>query len=134
MFHLHRSAHYQLLLHLVHNLHYLLHNHHLEILVLYYSGYGHTEVMAKAVAEGAGAVDGVNVTIKTVPELVPEEVLKASGMKTEPSHPIADPNELGDYDGIIFGVFPDAVSYTGSAMILISAALLAWRETKRSKA
>lgn len=74
-----------------------------KILVLYYSGYGHTEVMAKAVAEGAGAVDGVRVTIKTVPELVPEEVLKASGMKTEPSHPIADPNELGDYDGIIFG-------------------------------
>jgi NAD(P)H dehydrogenase (quinone) len=74
-----------------------------KILVLYYSGYGHTEVMAKAVAEGAGAVDGVSVTIKTVPELVPEEVLKASGMKTEPSHPIADPNELGDYDGIIFG-------------------------------
>ncbi|WP_020400290.1 NAD(P)H:quinone oxidoreductase [Kordiimonas gwangyangensis] len=74
-----------------------------KILVLYYSGYGHTEVMAKAVAEGAGAVDGVSVTIKTVPELVPEEVLKASGMKTEPSHPIADPNELSDYDGIIFG-------------------------------
>ncbi len=35
------------------------------------------------------------------------------------------------YDGVIFGVFPDSVSYLGSAMILTSAALLAWRETKR---
>lgn len=74
-----------------------------KILVLYYSGYGHTEVMAKAVAEGAAQVEGAEVTIKTVPELVPEDVLKASGMKTEVSHPIADPNELADYDGIIFG-------------------------------
>ncbi|UZD89818.1 DMT family transporter [Cognatishimia activa] len=37
------------------------------------------------------------------------------------------------YDGVIFGVIPDAVSYSGSAMILLSAALLAWRETKRTK-
>lgn len=74
-----------------------------KILVVYYTGYGHTEVMANAVAEGAAGVAGVDVTIKTVPELVPEDVLKQSGMKTEASHPVADPNELGDYDGIIFG-------------------------------
>lgn len=38
------------------------------------------------------------------------------------------------YDGVIFGVFPDAVSYAGSALILLAAALLAWRETKHAKA
>jgi len=38
------------------------------------------------------------------------------------------------YDALIFRVFPDGVSYFGSALILISAALLAWRETKRTKA
>lgn len=38
------------------------------------------------------------------------------------------------YDGVIFGVIPDWVSVTGSAMILMSAALLAWRETKRRAA
>lgn len=38
------------------------------------------------------------------------------------------------YDGLIFSVIPDAVSYVGSAMILMSAALLAWRETKQAKA
>lgn len=74
-----------------------------KVLVLYYSGYGHTEVMAKAVADGAGSVDNTDVTIKTVPELVPADVLKASGMKTDPSHPVADPDELADYDAIIFG-------------------------------
>ncbi|WP_262692738.1 NAD(P)H:quinone oxidoreductase [Kordiimonas aestuarii] len=74
-----------------------------KILVLYYSGYGHTEVMANAVAEGARQFDGAEVAIKTVPELVPEDVLKASGMKTEASHPVADPNELGDYDALIIG-------------------------------
>jgi NAD(P)H dehydrogenase (quinone) len=44
------------------------------ILVLYYSMYGHVETLAKAVAEGARSVEGVEVTIKRVPELIPEEV------------------------------------------------------------
>lgn len=38
------------------------------------------------------------------------------------------------YDGLVFKVFPDAVSYIGSALILASAGLQAWRETKRAKA
>ena len=42
-----------------------------KVLVLYYSGYGHTETMAAAEAEGAGAVPGTEVTVKRVPELVP---------------------------------------------------------------
>ena len=45
-----------------------------KILVLYYSAYGHIEKMAEAVAEGARVVPGTQVTIKRVPELVPEEV------------------------------------------------------------
>lgn len=73
------------------------------ILVLYYSGYGHTEVMANAVAAGAREFEGAEVAVKTVPELVPEEVLKSYGMKTEATDPVADPNELGDYDAVIIG-------------------------------
>ena len=41
-----------------------------KVLVLYYSAYGHIEKMAEAVAEGARAVAGTEVTIKRVPELV----------------------------------------------------------------
>ncbi|MGC6476402.1 MAG: NAD(P)H:quinone oxidoreductase [Parvibaculales bacterium] len=74
-----------------------------KILVLYYSSYGHTEIMAQAIAEGAGSVDGVEVTMKRVPELVPHEVAQSSGFKTEQASDIADPEELANYDGIIFG-------------------------------
>ena len=75
-----------------------------KILVLYYSAYGHVEIMAEAVAEGARQVSGAAVTIKRVPELVPDEVARKSGHKLDQKAPIADPNELGDYDAIIFGV------------------------------
>ncbi len=74
-----------------------------KVLVLYYSGYGHVETLAQAIGEGAGGVDGVEVTIKRVPELVPEEVAKNSGMKLNQAAPIATPDELGDYDAILFG-------------------------------
>ena len=74
-----------------------------KILVLYYSSYGHVETLAGAVAEGARAVDGTEVTVKRVPELVPEELARKSGMKLEQAAPIATPQELGDYDAIVFG-------------------------------
>jgi NAD(P)H dehydrogenase (quinone) len=74
-----------------------------KILVLYYSSYGHVEQMAQAQAEGARRVPGANVVVKRVPELVPPEVALASKMKTDQAAPIADPNELDQYDGIIFG-------------------------------
>jgi NAD(P)H dehydrogenase (quinone) len=74
-----------------------------KILVLYYSAYGHVEKMAEAVAEGARAVPGTEVTIKRVPELVPEEIAKKSGMKLDQPAPIATVDELANYDAIIFG-------------------------------
>jgi NAD(P)H dehydrogenase (quinone) len=74
-----------------------------KILVVYYSSYGHIEQMAQAVAEGARSMAGTDVTIKRVAELVPDEVARTSGMKLNQDAPIASPNELGDYDAIIFG-------------------------------
>jgi NAD(P)H dehydrogenase (quinone) len=74
-----------------------------KVLVLYYSGYGHVETMAEAIAEGVGEVDGAEVTVKRVPELVPEEVARKSGMKLDQQAPIAEPSELADYDAIVFG-------------------------------
>jgi NAD(P)H dehydrogenase (quinone) len=74
-----------------------------KVLVLYYSAYGHIEKMAEAVAEGARAVPGTEVTIKRVPELVPEEIAKKSGMKLDQPAPIVTVDELADYDAIIFG-------------------------------
>lgn len=74
-----------------------------KILVLYYSSYGHIEILARAIAEGAAQVPGAEVSIKRVPELVPPEVAASSGMKVNQDAPFADPNELGDYDAIIVG-------------------------------
>jgi NAD(P)H dehydrogenase (quinone) len=74
-----------------------------KLLVLYYSSYGHTETMANAVAEGAREVAGVEVSVKRVPELVPADVAAKAGIKLEQDAPLAVPDELGDYDAIIFG-------------------------------
>jgi len=75
-----------------------------KVLVLYYSAYGHIETMAEAVAAGAREVAGTEVTIKRVPELVPEDVARKSHMKLDQKAPIATVDELSDYDAIIFGV------------------------------
>jgi NAD(P)H dehydrogenase (quinone) len=74
-----------------------------KVLVLYYSAYGHIETMAGAVAEGARAA-GATVDIKRVPELVPQEVARASHYKLDQAAPIAKVEELADYDAIIVGV------------------------------
>lgn len=74
-----------------------------KVLVLYYSSYGHIETMAGAVAEGARAA-GAEVSVKRVPELVPESVAKSSHFKLDQAAPIATVDELADYDAIILGV------------------------------
>jgi NAD(P)H dehydrogenase (quinone) len=72
-----------------------------KVLVLYYSAWGHMEAMAYAAAEGAKA-EGATVTVKRVPELVPAETAKAMHYKTDQKAEIAKPEELADYDAIIF--------------------------------
>jgi len=74
-----------------------------KVLVLYYSMYGHIETMATAVAEGARSVAGTEVTIKRVPELMPEDVARKAGAKLDQAAPIATVDELPHYDAIIFG-------------------------------
>ena len=73
-----------------------------KILVLYYSAYGHVEAMAEAIADGVRTA-GAEAVIKRVPELVPADVAASSGMRADQAAPVADPQELADYDGIIFG-------------------------------
>lgn len=75
-----------------------------KVLVLYYSSYGHIEQMAYAVAQGAKEVAGVEVDVKRVPELVPEEVARQSHFKLDQAAPIAKVDDLPQYDAIIFGV------------------------------
>lgn len=74
-----------------------------KVLVLYYSMYGHIEIMANAVAEGARSIENAEVVVKRVPEPMPEEVARRVGVKLDQAAPIATVEELPDYDAIIFG-------------------------------
>ncbi|MDY0109354.1 MAG: NAD(P)H:quinone oxidoreductase [Candidatus Krumholzibacteria bacterium] len=74
-----------------------------KVLILYYSMYGHVETMAHAVAEGVGRVEGVEVVVKRVPELMPDDVARKAGAKLDQPAPIATVEELESYDAIIFG-------------------------------
>ena len=74
-----------------------------KILVLYHSAYGHIETLADAIAAGAREVEGVDVAIRRVPELVPDEVARAAHYKLDQTAPIATVDELSDYDAIILG-------------------------------
>ncbi|MFP4560863.1 MAG: NAD(P)H:quinone oxidoreductase [Thiohalorhabdus sp.] len=73
------------------------------ILVLYYSMYGHMEVMAHAEAEGARQAPDTEVAVKRVPELIPEDRAREIGVKLDQPAPVAEVEELPRYDGIIFG-------------------------------
>lgn len=52
-----------------------------KVKIVFYSMYGHIYTMAEAVAEGARDVEGAQVELFQVPELVPEDVLERSGAK-----------------------------------------------------
>ncbi len=78
-----------------------------KIQIVFYSMYGHVYRMAEAVAEGARRVEGVEVSLSQVPELVPEKILEESGAKAARSAfthiPVAKPEQLAEADAVIFG-------------------------------
>lgn len=79
----------------------------MRILVLYYSMTGNVYRMAQLVAEGAREA-GAEVDIKTVPELMREELIESDDLvqkakQEQEAVPIAQPDELPAYDGIIVG-------------------------------
>ena len=74
-----------------------------KILVLYYSSYGHVETMANAVADGARSVPGSEVAVKRVPETAPEHVAREAHFKLDQPAPVANVDELPEYDAIIVG-------------------------------
>lgn len=74
-----------------------------KVLVLYYSSYGHVEMLSQSIAAGAKSVGGISVDIKRVPETMPMDVAKAAGVKIEQEAPIASPDDLKNYDAILFG-------------------------------
>jgi NAD(P)H dehydrogenase (quinone) len=79
----------------------------MKVKIVFYSMYGHIYRMAEAVAEGAKEVDGAEVELLQVPELVPDDVLEKSGAKQGRqafAHiPVAKVDDLAGADAVIFG-------------------------------
>lgn len=79
-----------------------------KIQIVFYSLYGHVYKMAEAVGQGAAEVEGVEVELYQVPELLPESVLAKMGAvkaKKAFSHvPVAKVESLAEADAVIIGV------------------------------
>ena len=79
----------------------------MQLLIVYYSMYGHIYRMAQAVAQGAAAVEGVTVGLRRVPETLPDQVLEKMGAKAslagQQDVPVCTLEELAAADGVVFG-------------------------------
>ena len=78
-----------------------------KVQVIFYSMYGHIYHMAEAVAAGAREVEGAEVGLFQVAELVPADALERSGAaaarKAFAHVPTAKPDQLAEADALIFG-------------------------------
>lgn len=78
-----------------------------KVQVVFYSMYGHVYRMAEAIADGVRSVEGCEVELLQVPELMSDEVLEQYGAKAARAAfahiPFAVPARLAEADGIIFG-------------------------------
>lgn len=79
----------------------------MNILIAYYSMYGHVHRLAQAVAEGVRELPGAEASLRRVPETLPPEILAKMGaleaQKAMADIPICKVDELAAADGIIFG-------------------------------
>ena len=79
----------------------------MKLLVLFYSTYGHVHRLAQSVADGAGEVPDVDVTVKRVPETLSPDVLQMMGatqaQKAFANVPVATVDDLVAPGAIIFG-------------------------------
>lgn len=79
-----------------------------QVLILYYSAYGHMHRMCEAAREGVESVEGATAVLRRVPETLPQEILEATGIARAQeafAHvPIAQPEDLETADAVLFGI------------------------------
>jgi len=73
-----------------------------EVLVLYYSRFGATAEMARAIARGIGSVDGASARLRTVPPVSPVSEATAPAVPAD-GPPYAELADLEECGGIILG-------------------------------
>ncbi len=79
-----------------------------KILVLFYSLTGHTAKLAEYIAQGAREIEGAEVVVKQVPELMPDEIFEQNpelkAARQSFAHiPVANMEDLTNADGVAFG-------------------------------
>ncbi len=79
----------------------------MNVLVVYYSLYGHVSALAQAAAEGVGEVPGAVAALRRVPETLPVDVIEKMGaadiQKSLGVVPVCTVDELKAADAILFG-------------------------------
>lgn len=79
----------------------------MKVAVIFYSGYGHIYTMAQAIVEGAKEIEGAQVELKRVAEILDQSILEKTGMaeaQKEFMHiPVATIDDLAKADAIILG-------------------------------
>jgi len=79
----------------------------MNLLIVYYSMYGHIHAMAAAAAAAAREVPGAEVLLRQTPETLPVEVLAQMGAldarKAMDQVPVCTLEELGAADAVLFG-------------------------------
>jgi NAD(P)H dehydrogenase (quinone) len=86
----------------------------MKVLIAHYSLLGHTNRLAEAVMQGVKDVEGAEVKLMRVPEILSEEETKSRGagefIKSFKNIPICSPDDLATADAIILG----APTYLGN--------------------
>ncbi|MDO8735113.1 MAG: NAD(P)H:quinone oxidoreductase [Elusimicrobiota bacterium] len=79
----------------------------MKVLIVFYSAYGHVFKMAESVEKGVKEVKGAEAILRQVQEILPEDVLKKTGVfdaRKKFSHiPVCTNDELASADAVIFG-------------------------------
>ncbi|TVU20067.1 hypothetical protein EJB05_36254 [Eragrostis curvula] len=86
-----------------------------KVYVVFYSTYGHVAKLAEEIKKGAASVEGVEVKVWQVPEILSEEVLGKMGAPPKTDAPVITPQDLAEADGILFG-FPTRFGMMASQM------------------
>lgn len=102
-----------------------------KIFIIFYSMYGHVEILARRVKKGVDSIDGVEGVLFRVPETMSMEVLEQ--MKVPPKAadvPVISIDQLVEADGLLFG-FPTRFGSMASQMkTFFDSTLPLWEQQK----
>ncbi|KAF5745694.1 putative Minor allergen Alt a [Tripterygium wilfordii] len=103
----------------------------LKIFIIFYSMYGHVEIMAKRIRKGLNSIDGVEGVLYRVPETLPVDVLEQMRVPPKGNEvPVISVDDLVNANGFLFG-FPARYGTMAAQMkAFFDSTEQLWREQK----